>query len=109
MLAMGVVLASSTPPSTAARQGHPCELHASILHGTGFVILALVSSWRAPRRYPPRLGGTIVASLHDFVLHGTGLMKKKTGVVLASSVSPSSAAHGGVPASSTPPGSSLTK
>ena len=40
------------------------------------MILALVSSWRAPRRYLPRNGGAIVASLHAFVLHGTDLMKK---------------------------------
>ena len=94
MLAMGVVLASSAPPSTAAQQRHPCELHASVLHGIGLVILALVSSWRAPHRYPPRNGGAIVASLHVFVLHGADLMKKMTGVALASLVSPSSAVSG---------------
>ena len=109
MLAMGVILASFVPPSTVARQRHPCELHASIFHGTGLVILALVSSWRAPRYHPPRHGGAIIASLHAFVLHGADLMKKMTGVVLASSVSPSSAARDTIPTCSAPSGTSLTK
>lgn len=78
------------------------NLHTSILHGTGLMISVVLVSSMSPstaarRRHPPKL--------HTSVLHGAGLMKKTTGDVQASFVSPSSAARGGIPVSSIPPSS----
>ena len=88
ILPHGVVLAFNAWPTTTAQGRHPRELHAFVLLGaclmkktTGVV---LVSSG-----HPPRHGGGNLCELHASILRGTDLM---TCVVLASSVSPSTAA-----------------